>query len=123
MACFQSGNRIEDHFVEVTEMIGIGKGGQRAVKTVLMSRYACYLAIQNADPKKSIVAQGQTYFAIQTRRQELADERTKKADACCCGRKSGGKNVQLAEAATDDGVWNRLIREFPEPRLHGTLWP
>ena len=74
MACFNSVHRIEDHFVDITEMIEIGKGGQRPVKTILLSRYACYLIIQNADPKKDIVAQGQTYFAIQTRRQELADE-------------------------------------------------
>ena len=45
MACFNSGQRIEDHFVDITEMIEIGKGGQREVKTVLMSRYACYLVI------------------------------------------------------------------------------
>ena len=74
LSCFNSGHRIEDHFVDVTEMIEIGKGGQRPAKNVLLSRYACYLAIQNADPKKEIVAHGQTYFAIQTRWQELADE-------------------------------------------------
>jgi len=72
LSCFNSGHRIEDHFVDVTEMVTIGSGAERAVKTVLLSRYACYLAIQNADPKKEIVAHGQTYFAIQTRRQELA---------------------------------------------------
>ena len=69
-ACFNSGQRIEDHFVDITEMIEIGKGGQRPVKTTLMSRYACYLAVQNADPAKEVVALGQTYFAVQTRRQE-----------------------------------------------------
>ena len=74
LSCFNSGHRLEDHFVDVTEMVTIGSGAERAVKTVLLSRYACYLAIQNADPKKEIVAHGQTYFAIQTRRQELADE-------------------------------------------------
>jgi DNA-damage-inducible protein D len=47
IACFNSGQRVEDHFVGVTEMIGIGKGGQRAVQTVMMSCYACYLVIQN----------------------------------------------------------------------------
>ena len=52
-ACFNSGQRVEDHFVEVTDMIGIGKGGQRPVKTVMMSRYACY---QNADTVKEIDA-------------------------------------------------------------------
>ena len=75
LSCFNSGHRLEDHFVDVTEMVAIGSGAERPVKTVLLSRYACYLAIQNADPKKEIVAQGQTYFAIQTRRQELGDER------------------------------------------------
>jgi DNA-damage-inducible protein D len=72
-ACINSGHRIEDHFVEITEMIEIGKGGQRSVKTVMLSRYAGYLVIQNADPTKALVALGQTYFAVQTRRQELAD--------------------------------------------------
>jgi DNA-damage-inducible protein D len=75
LSCFNSGHRIEDHFVDVNEMVEIGSGASRSIKIVLMSRYACYLAIQNADPKKEIVAQGQTYFAVQTRRQELADER------------------------------------------------
>ncbi|MCW5555454.1 MAG: DNA damage-inducible protein D [Verrucomicrobiae bacterium] len=74
IACFNSGQRIEDHFVEITEMIEIGKGGQRPVKTMMLSRYACYLIIQNADPSKPLVALGQTYFAVQTRRQELADD-------------------------------------------------
>jgi DNA-damage-inducible protein D len=64
-ACFNSGHRVEDHFVGSDQMIGIGKGGQRAVKTVMMSRYACYLVIQNADPAKEIVAQGQTYSDLQ----------------------------------------------------------
>jgi DNA-damage-inducible protein D len=79
-ACLNSGQGEEDHFVEINEMIGIGKGGQRGVKTVLVSRYAGYLVIQNADPAKAIVALGQTYFATQTRRQELADDRALQED-------------------------------------------
>lgn len=69
-----SGQPLEDHFGEVTDMIAVGKRAKRPAKTILMSRYACYLAIQNADPPKEIVALGETYFAVQTRRQELTDE-------------------------------------------------
>jgi len=71
---FNSGQRMEDHSVGIDEMVGIGSGAQRAVPTVKMSRYACHLVIQNADPAKVIVAHDQTCFAIQTRRQELGDE-------------------------------------------------
>ena len=74
-ACFNSGQRVEDHFVGVTEMIEIGKGGQRAVKTVMMSRYACYLVIQNADPAKEVVALGQTYFAVPQAEDKLRREK------------------------------------------------
>lgn len=73
LACFNSGQRGEDHFVDVTEMVDIGSGAQRAIRTVFLSRYACYLIVQNADPAKDIVALGQTYFVIQTRRQEIAE--------------------------------------------------
>jgi DNA-damage-inducible protein D len=104
LACFNSGNRIEDHFVDVTDMIGIGKGGQRPVKIVLLSRYACYLAIQNADPRKAIVAQGQTYFAIQTRRQELADAGTEEAKRLLLREEIRRHNTQLADAARQAGV-------------------
>ncbi|MBA3027764.1 MAG: DNA damage-inducible protein D [Desulfobacteraceae bacterium] len=104
LSCFNSGHRIEDHFVDVTEMIEIGKGGQRAVKTVLLSRYACYLAIQNADPKKEIVAHGQTYFAMQTRRQELADGRIEEDRRVLLREEMRRHNVQLADTAKGAGV-------------------
>lgn len=104
LACFNSGHRVEDHFVDVTEMIEIGKGGQRSVKTILMSRYACYLAIQNADPKKEIVALGQSYFAIQTRRQELADQELEDERRLMLRDEIRRHNLRLADAAKDAGV-------------------
>ncbi len=103
-ACFNSGQRMGDHFGEVTDMIGIGKGGQRAVKSVMMSHYACYLAIQNADPAKEIVAQGQTYFASQTRQQELSDEELEEQRRLAIRSELTTHNTQLAEAAKDAGV-------------------
>lgn len=74
IACKGGGHNESDHFVDLHEMIHLGKGAKRAVEAVQLSRYACYLVIQNADPSKDIVALGQTYFAVQTRRQELADQ-------------------------------------------------
>jgi len=72
-ACTHSGHVVTDHFVLFNEMVGIGSGAQRELEDWALSRYACYLVIQNADPSKPLVALGQSYFAIQTRRQELAD--------------------------------------------------
>jgi DNA-damage-inducible protein D len=72
-ACRNSGQESANHFAEVSKMVSIGSGAQRNVKDYQLSRYACYLIIQNADPEKEIVALVQTYFAVQTRRQEVAD--------------------------------------------------
>ncbi|MFA6010919.1 MAG: DNA damage-inducible protein D [Desulfobacteraceae bacterium] len=104
LACFNSGHRIDDHFVDVTEMIVIGKGGKRSAKTILLSRYACYLVIQNADPKKEIVAHGQTYFAVQTRLKELDDERMEEERRLMLREEMRVHNTKLADAAKDAGV-------------------
>jgi DNA-damage-inducible protein D len=75
IACQNSGNPVENHFVTTTRTIEVGKGAKRQLTDVHLSRYACYLIIENADPEKEIIALGQTYFAIRTRRDELAQER------------------------------------------------
>ena len=95
---------MEDHFVEVTDMITVGKGAKRPAKTVMMSRYACYLVIQNADPSKEIVAHGQTYFAIQARRQELSDAEIEEQRRLAIRSELRTHNSQLADAAKDAGV-------------------
>lgn len=73
LACQNSGFEIDDHFPEVRKMVGIGSNTVRELIDYELSRYACYLIVQNGDPRKEVIALGQTYFAIQTRRQEVAD--------------------------------------------------
>lgn len=73
-ACSQAGYDVADHFPDLGKMIRLGKGAEREIEDIALSRYACYLVAQNADPRKRPVAFAQTYFAIQTRRQELRDQ-------------------------------------------------
>lgn len=73
LACNNSGFEIQDHFPEVRKMVEIGSNTVRELLDYELSRYACYLVVQNGDPRKEVIALGQTYFAIQTRRQEVAD--------------------------------------------------
>ena len=72
-ACKQSGYAVDDHFEDVLDMVEIGSGALRKVDDIRLTRYACYLIVQNGDPSKPVIANGQTYFALQTRRQELKD--------------------------------------------------
>ena len=75
-ACAQSGYAVADHFNRTVKMVVIGSGAQRQQTDFHLSRYACYLIVQNGDPNKNVIAAGQTYFAVQTRRQELQDTET-----------------------------------------------
>lgn len=74
-SCETSGIEVSDHFREVTKMVPLGSGAQRSVKDYMLTRYACYLVAQNGDPKKEEIAFAQSYFAVQTRKQELIEER------------------------------------------------
>jgi DNA-damage-inducible protein D len=75
IACEKSQNDVPYHFVDVNNMVELGSGAQREVEDIMLSRYACYLIVQNGDPRKEIIALGQTYFALKTRQSEL-DEKT-----------------------------------------------
>ena len=73
-ACRLSNHPVQDHFGEVTKMVSLGSTAKRPIKDIQLSRYACYLIVQNGNSSKPMIANGQTYFALQTRRQELSDE-------------------------------------------------
>jgi len=105
-ACAKSGQAVADHFAEMRNMVGIGSGAQRELEDWALSRYACYLVIQNADPSKPLVALGQSYFAVQTRRQEMADDEALKEDKTRLLLRAEMKkhNKNLAGVAKQAGV-------------------
>lgn len=108
-ACKGSGQSSEDHFSQVGKMVDIGSGAQRSTRDYQLSRYACYLIVQNADASKAVIANGQTYFAIQTRRQELQDDTgfqqlNEDQKRLMLRNELADHNKQLAAAARDAGV-------------------
>jgi DNA-damage-inducible protein D len=119
-ACENSGHASAHHFRHTTKMIAAGKGAARAIEDVRLSRYACYLVVQNADPSKEIVALGQTYFAVRTREAEIADELTGLTEAqrrLKLRAEMRLRNTDLAEAASGAGVVTE--RDFAIFQDHG----
>lgn len=109
-ACQNSAQNISDHFEDILEMVSIGSGAERSLDSIKLSRYACYLTVQNADPSKTIVAQAQTYFAIQTRIAEVQQMdaynqlSTEEEKRLFLRNEMIKHNIQLADAAKGAGV-------------------
>ena len=110
IACSNSGHSVENHFEDILDMVSIGSGAERSVDSVSLSRYACYLIVQNADPSKEVVALGQTYFAVQTRKQELLENKqytslkTEEEKRIFLRGEMKTHNKHLASAAREAGV-------------------
>lgn len=122
IACENSGHDPSDHFVDASKMVAIGSDAKREVEDMHLSRYACYLIVQNADPAKEVVALGQTYFAVQTRRQEIADadalaELSEDQRRLLLRQRIKLQNTDLASAAKTAGVITAL--DFAVFQNHG----
>lgn len=106
-ACKRSGNQEEEHFIPDIRLVELGNGALRQVDDIILSRYACYLIVMNGDPRKEVIALGQTYFAVKTRQQELIedyDQLSEDQKRMAIRSEMKKHNKSLAEAAKNAGV-------------------
>ena len=103
-SCKTQGVSIDDHFREVTKMVSLGSGAQRPVQDFMLTRYACYLIAQNGDPKKEEIAFAQSYFAVQTRRAEIIEERLSLLSRLDTRERLRASEKQLSQNIYERGV-------------------
>lgn len=118
-ACENTGQPVDSHFLPAGKMINIGSSGQREVKDYLLSRFACYLIAQNGDPRKQEIAEAQAYFAISTRKQELAQLLENQGERLKLRARVTENNKALAQAASQAGVLSQNFGVFQNAGYKG----
>ena len=104
ISCKNTGLSVSDHFIAINKMIDTGKGAKRKIADLMLSRYACYLIAQNGDPRKEIIAFAQSYFAFQTRKQELLQKHIKESERLRAYQKLGESEAKLSEVIRGQGL-------------------